>query len=67
MNRYPVWKYIIIGIAIAIEFMGPLTIALMHARRVIHFVWIGCAIAGTAPLQPRPLRPSTMAAVATAG
>ena len=41
-----------LGIAIAIEFMGPLAIALMHARRVIHFVWIGCAVAGLMMLLP---------------
>ncbi len=41
-----------LGIAIAIEFMGPLTLALIHARRVIHFVWIGCAVAGLMMLLP---------------
>lgn len=41
-----------LGVAIAIEFMGPLALALMHARRVIHFVWIACAVAGLAMLLP---------------
>ncbi len=41
-----------LGIAIAIEFAGPLSLALIHARRVIHFVWIGFAVAGLVMLLP---------------
>lgn len=41
-----------LGLAIAIEFSGPLVLALMHARRAIHFVWIGCAVAGIGMLLP---------------
>lgn len=45
-------KTVPLGIALAIEFMGPLTLALIHARRLIHFVWIGVAVAGLAMLLP---------------
>lgn len=41
-----------LGLAIAIEFAGPLTLALIHARRLIHFVWIACAVAGLGMLLP---------------
>ncbi len=41
-----------LGLAIAIEFAGPLTLALIHARKLIHFVWIACAVAGLGMLLP---------------
>lgn len=41
-----------LGLAIAIEFAGPLTLALIHARKAIHFVWIACAVAGLGLLLP---------------
>jgi inner membrane transporter RhtA len=41
-----------LGLAIAIEFSGPLVLALIHARRLIHFLWIACAVAGLGMLLP---------------
>jgi len=41
-----------LGPAIAIEFAGPLVLALIHARRWIHFLWVGFAVAGLGLLLP---------------
>jgi inner membrane transporter RhtA len=41
-----------LGPAIAIEFAGPLTLALVHSRRWIHFVWVACAVTGLGLLLP---------------
>ena len=40
------------GIAIAIEFLGPLTLATFASRRLIDFIWIGCAAVGMILLVP---------------
>lgn len=41
-----------LGLAIAIEFAGPLTLALVHSRKPIHFVLIALAVAGLGLLLP---------------
>ncbi len=49
---YMALRTIPLGLAIAIEFLGPLTVSLLHSRRPAHFAMVGLAAAGLALLLP---------------
>jgi len=49
---YMALKTIPFGVAVAIEFSGPLAVAMIGSRRAVDFVWLACAVIGLAMLLP---------------
>ncbi|MFJ3487688.1 threonine/homoserine exporter RhtA [Pseudomonas sp. NPDC090202] len=49
---YMAIRTIPLGIGVALEFTGPLAVALLHSRKLVDFVWIVLAVTGLALLIP---------------
>lgn len=41
-----------LGVGVALEFTGPLAVALLSSRRKLDLLWVGCALAGVFMLMP---------------
>ncbi|GGA52561.1 EamA family transporter [Dyella nitratireducens] len=57
---YMALQRIPLGIAVAVEFTGPLALALFHSRRWLDVVWIGLVVAGLVLLLPSGNTPTRL-------
>jgi inner membrane transporter RhtA len=49
---YMAIRTIPLGVGVALEFTGPLAVALFHSRKITDFIWIALAVTGLALLIP---------------